>query len=422
MASLNPLTASHREPAPKPAQIDRVTWDDEVPELGLRHRNGTETWLVQRREAGDVMRKVLGKICDLTRDAARSLACAWLDACKTNALPHDPKIRLDTFLKIYLADCRGQWKLSTFESHATSIRAHILPGLGQERVCDLTSEAVIAWLGLLTQSAATRNRALAILSGAMRHAELLGVRSPGSNPCEGLRRRQSSFVAEYLDPQGFAALNAALTAEESSHGVAVAFIRFLALTGCRRGEAEAATWAMLEGKRVALPDSKSGPRAIWLGKPARDLLGRMPRGQGPIFAGPKLSVFQKEVDQLWHRIRLSLGRPNLRLHDLRHSFASVAVNHGLSLQVIGGLLGHADQMTTAGYAHLDERRLQAASQRVGQHIDRVTEMKPKGQTSCAYRAFEGSSQPLTKFCADRGLDPDKFRRELISWRKKEARA
>ncbi len=84
------------------------------------------------------MRKVLGKICDLTRDAARSLACAWLDASKANALPHDPKIRLDAFLKIYLADGRGQWKPSTFESHATSIRAHILPGLGQEKVCDLT--------------------------------------------------------------------------------------------------------------------------------------------------------------------------------------------------------------------------------------------------------------------------------------------
>lgn len=422
MATLKSPSASQRKSAPKPTQIDRVTWDDVVPELGLRHRNGTETWLVQLREAGDVVRKGLGKACDLTRDAARSLACAWLNARKANALPHDPKIRLHAFLKIYLADCREQWKASTFESHGTSIRAHILPGLGQEKVCDLTSDAVIAWLGKLTQSAGTRNRALAILSGAMRHAELLGLRSPGSNPCEGLRRRQSSFVAEYLDSQGFFALDAALRAEEPSHGVAVAFIRFLALTGCRRGEAEAATWEMLEGKRLALPDSKSGPRTIWLGKPARDLLARMPKGQGPIFAGPKLSIFQKEVDQLWYRIRLSLGRPNLRLHDLRHSFASVAGNHGFSLQVIGGLLGHADQMTTAGYAHLDENRLQAASQRVGQHFDRVTENKPKIQTACVYRAFDNSSQPLTKFCADRGLDPDKFRRELITWRKEEARA
>lgn len=420
MCLLTTTTAPASRPNPRSA--DRILWDDEVPELGLRERGSSASWLVNIGPSQAPKHKTLGSARQLTREAARVMARALIEATASDALPPDSKVKLVAFLETYLIDCRGQWKPSTFRAHETAVRTQIIPALGMTRVCELTSTSVVTWLGKMTQAPATRNRALALLSGAMRHAELLGLRPPGSNPCEGLRRRQSSFKAEYLDGPGYAAMEQLLREAEAQHPVPVAFIRFLALTGARRGEAEAATWEMLDGKRLALPDSKSGPRAIWLGKPARDLLARLPKGKGPIFVGPSLSQFQRQVDQVWAHVRSALARPKLRLHDLRHSFASVAVNNGLSLQVIGGLLGHADQMTTAGYAHLDERRLQAASQRVGEHFEKVSAGRAKVKSDCPFRAFERSSATLTRFCADRGLDPTTFRRDLMAWRKREARA
>lgn len=407
---------------PNPKSADHIRWDDEVPELGLRERGSSAGWLVSLGPVRASKHKALGNARHLTREAARIMARALIEATDSDALPPDPKVKLVAFLETYLIDCRGQWKPSTFRAHESALRAQILPALGTVRVCDLTPALVVTWLGNMAQAPATRNRALALLSGAMRHAELLGLRPAGSNPCEGLRRRQSSFKAQYLDGYGYAAMEQVLREAEAQHPVPVAFIRFLALTGARRGEAEAVTWDMLDSKRLALPDSKSGPRAIWLGKPARDLLAGLPKGKGLIFVGSSLTQFQRQVDQVWARVRSTLARPKLRLHDLRHSFASVAVNRGLSLQVIGGLLGHADQMTTAGYAHLDERRLQAASQRVGDHFDKISAGRSRVKPDCPFRAFERSSATLTRFCADQGLDPTTFRRELIAWRKKETRA
>lgn len=420
MALSTPTPAPISRPNPKPA--DRILWDDEVPELGLRKRGSSASWLVNLGPARAPKHKALGNARQLTREAARVMARALIEATASDDLPPDPKVKLVAFLETYLIDCRGQWKPSTLRAHETALRSQIIPALGMTRVCDLTSATVVTWFGKMTQAPATRNRALALLSGAMRHAELLGLRPPGSNPCEGLRRRQSSFKADYLDGPGYAVMAQVLRDAEAQHPVPVAFIRFLALTGARRGEAEAVSWEMLDGKRLALPDSKSGPRAIWLGKPARDLLAGLPKGRGLIFVGPSLTQFQRQVDQVWACVRSALARPKLRLHDLRHSFASVAVNHGLSLQLIGGLLGHADQMTTAGYAHLDERRLQAASQRVGEHFEKVSAGRAKVKPDCPFRTFERSSATLTHFCADRGLDPTTFRRDLMAWRKKEARA
>ncbi|MBL1435922.1 MAG: tyrosine-type recombinase/integrase [Rhodobacteraceae bacterium] len=95
------------------------------------------------------------------------------------------------------------------------------------------------------------------------------------------------------------------------------------------------------------------------------VLASLPRTNNHGFAGGNIPALRAKDTKLWNGLRVQIGKPKLRLHDLRHSFASVAVNSGLDLQVVGGLLGHSDLGTTAGYAHLDEMRITAASQRVG---------------------------------------------------------
>ena len=149
------------------------------------------------------------------------------------------------------------------------------------RVDAITARDVRNWFDELSVTrAATANRSLAVLSSLMKHAEDLGLRPEGSNPCRGLRRRKSGFKAHYLTNVEFAALGWALARVGGEYPVAVAVVRFLLYTGARKSEALGLRWEHVHGDRVVLPDSKSGPRTIWLAPPARAILAAQPRRDG----------------------------------------------------------------------------------------------------------------------------------------------
>jgi integrase len=135
----------------------------------------------------------------------------------------------------------------------------------------------------LTCAAGTKNRTLAVLLGMVRHAELKGLRAPESNPCQNLRRHKPSFEATYLEGDDWRRLGKALTALAKEYPSEIGCLKFLALTGCRRGEALGLTWDMIDSSRAALPDAKSGPLAIWLGRPAKRLLASFPKSNVYVF-------------------------------------------------------------------------------------------------------------------------------------------
>ena len=195
-----------------------------------------------------------------------------------------------------------------------------------------------------------------------------GLRREDSNPCKGLRRRKTGFEAHYLTDDEFAALGWALNSLEPDHPVAVAVVRFLLYTGARRSEALRLKWEHVHGDRAVLPDSKTGPRTIWLATPARAVLAaRQRRTNCPwVFASPCGGPVS--VDKAWNAVRKAAGLPTLRIHDLRHSLAAVAVNGGEGLRVVAGLLGHADIKTTFGYAHLAEGSVFDAANRVSRGL------------------------------------------------------
>ena len=188
----------------------------------------------------------------------------------------------------------------------------------------------------------------------MKHAEALGLRREDSNPCKGLRRRKTGFEAHYLTDDEFAALGRALDGAEADYPVAVAVLRFLLYTGARKSEALRLKWEHIHGDRAVLPDSKTGPRTIWLGSPARAVLAARHRRTNCPWVFASVGGGPATVDKEWNAIRAAAGLPALRIHDLRHSHAAVAVNRGEGLRVVAGLLGHADIATTFGYAHLAE--------------------------------------------------------------------
>ena len=342
-----------------------------------------------------------------------------------------PATSISAFANVFLEDCAGRWKASTKRSHFFNIQRDVLPYFGDMSVGQVTRADVAKWFNEICSTKGARNRSLSVLSSLFVHAEMRGLRSPGSNPCAGMRRHEMTFKAHYLDAEGYAKLGRAFATHAKTHPEEVAMLRFCALTGCRKAEALGLEWAMIDRNRAALPDAKAGPRSIWLGRPARKLLAGIPQIDKFVFRPADDLVFLRSLARVWDRIRADLNRPKLRIHDLRHSFASVAVGKGLDLLVVGGLLGHSDKGSTAGYAHLDSKAVADASLRVGTHLAKVIEGPSKARRSKRpvklrgddiYLDFIRSNQNLSNFCARRGLNLKTFRREIQEWRAANMRA
>lgn len=421
------------------------------------------------RVDGRMRKRVIGDGTRLPREDARRAAVIAMERMRIGAdveevsAPPSPFIDVRSFGARYLRDHAPHWKPATRKAHASGMERHVYPLIGDKRVASLTRKDIEEWREALTCAPASINRATAVISGMMRHAEVLGVRPPGSNPSKGLRRKDSSFKASYLTEKGYAALGRALRVVSNQHPVEVSFIRFLALTGCRVSEALTMEWDWVTEDAVRLPDSKTGARSVWMGPAARAVLRSLPRDGRRVFTvgGAPLKIGQ--VTRLWHDVRMRMKRPKLRLHDLRHSFASMGVNNGEDLGTIGGLLGHADKGTTAGYAHLAVAPVKEAAERVGAMLVKRTkfdkparirqrkaaarthakatsaapaekekrEKAPKPAAPAAKRpprakrvdpyanakAFMRSKDTLTQFAAANDLNADELRTQVMEWRR-----
>jgi integrase len=201
---------------------------------------------------------------------------------------------------------------------------------------------------------ATGNRTLALLSKmfSFAHAPMQWMTT---NPCKGVKRHPEQKRRRYMKGAEPARIAELLDESKEKSPAGVAFIYLLILTGARCGEIAGAKWSWLHGNTLHLPDSKTGEKQIYMPAAAMDIIGRLPRTAHGTLTGIK------SPKKLWERIRKEAGCPDLRLHDLRHSFASAAISAGLSLAQIGELLGHKNTQTTKRYAHLVEEAQSAAA-------------------------------------------------------------
>lgn len=407
-------------PAPKPEE-DRFEWDSSETGLGIRHRPGRKpAWYFQTRVEGKTVRRSLGPVEDMSRAEAISNANDLHDQLTGNSplpvlVPDVPKASVAEFTERFLRDGAPNWKPATITAHRYVISRFIVPAFGARDIASLTAEEVATWWAGMDASAGTRNRTLAVLSGIIRHGELLGLRSPGLNPCRGLRRRKSSFQAHRLTRGDYGRLGEALQHFDHQWPVEAALIRFLALTGCRKSEARFLRWDMIDAKRAALPDSKTGPRAIWLGTPAINLLAARPAVSALVFAKRDKPVSNNQLDKVWHKVRDQAGFAELRMHDLRHGFASVAISSGEPLRTVSGLLGHSDLQTTAGYAQFAEAPVHAAAARVAAHLGDALAAKqirnvpaPKGMVA----AFLAQGLPMDAYADANGISLSTLRQKL----------
>ena len=219
------------------------------------------------------------------------------------------------------------------------------------------------------------NRTLSLISKMLNLAEKWGLRPDHSNPSRHVERYAERNLERFLSAEEMGRLGDALTKAERTQTElpsAIAALRLLAFTGCRLSEILTLRWDQVDLERtcIRLTESKTGAKVVYLSPPAIEVLNGIERSDTNIWviAGAKPGAHLVNLRKPWHRLRARAGLDDVRLHDLRHSFASVGAARGLSLPMIGALLGHRQSKTTERYAHLADDPLRAANNAIGAHI------------------------------------------------------
>ena len=192
-----------------------------------------------------------------------------------------------------------------------------------------------------------------------------------TNPARDVERNPRRMPTRFLSREEVARLHHVLDRQtRDGRREQADIIRLLLLTGCRRSEILRLRWSEVDRDRLVLADGKTGPRIVPLNTPARRILERRPRGGSPfVFSSPRNRALPRSRNlAFWDRARREAGIEDVRLHDLRHTHASHAVMNGVPVPVVARLLGHSDVRTTLRYAHLGDREIEQAAERIGQAI------------------------------------------------------
>ena len=363
---------------------DAVFWDRRLPGFGVRvYPSGRKVYIVQSRGPHGSRRATLGGHGPLAADQARRAAAAAIDRIKQGKDPLPPQgAKLEAAPTV--ADLAGRFmreharancKPSTVETYRSTVDVHIVPALGGMSVDEVDRKHVADLHYSLRENPFAANAVRIILGKMFSLAEAWGLRAKGTNPCRFVRRYPEPQRERFLTREEFRRLGAVLEEAESDgsvHRSAVAAIRLLLLTGCRKMEILGLKWDDVDrtSGELRLRDGKSGARMVPLSPTVAELLDAMPRVTGNpwVIAGRKPGAPLCGLYVQWKKLRERAGLNDVRIHDLRHSYASRALAVGESLTMIGALLGHSEIASTARYAHLVRDTEKAAAAKVGGSI------------------------------------------------------
>ncbi len=344
----------------------KTIWDGELKGFGLRVTNaGIRSYVLKYRN-GNIQRWfTIGKHgSPWTPETARREAKRLIGKVQSGGDPsRDRKEErqietISDFADRYLTEhSQLKKKPSSAAEDRRNFHNHIIPALGRFQVNNLSRTDVLRWHSRLSHIPYGANRSLALLSHAMKTAELWGLREPNSNPCQHVPKFPEQPRSRFLSEEELVRLGKALSEELANTGniFGITAIRLLLLTGARRSEILGLKWKYVDFERhlLRLPDSKTGEKTIALPTPAIEILHTLPRHQDNDFVicGQKTGQSYINIQRVWNRVRTQADLHHVRIHDLRHTFASIAVMSGMSLPAIGSLLGHSQPSTTNRYAH-----------------------------------------------------------------------
>jgi integrase len=361
-----------------------VLWDRELAGFGVRvQRGGAKTYILKYRAGAGrdaPLRKVtIGKHgSPWTPEQARSEARRLLglvahgkDPAAAKAAARAAPTVAELAAKFLAEHVEAKRKASTAREYRRLLEHVALPAIGKKRVAEVTRQDVARLHHARRETPTEANRALACLSTMFNFAERIGWQPDGSNPCRHVEKYRQRRRERFLSAEELGRLGDALAGYDSSPYYAAA-IKLLVFTGARLGEILGLQWKWIDFERgeARLPDSKTGAKTIHLPPPALAVLAELPRVEDNphVIVGGVKGAALVNLEKPWRVIRRAAGLEDVRLHDLRHAFASVAAASGMGLPIIGKMLGHTQAQTTQRYAHVASDPVKAAAATVADKI------------------------------------------------------
>ena len=342
----------------RPRKSVRNVRDAELKGYGVRIMpSGTKRYFIHSQHRGHRVWKIVGDAAVMTEAEARARARSMLAALRDDRdieadMPGDALF--ETVAGEVFSRYGRRWKPRTLAANRRYLHDQLLPFFAGRPIADIDREEVQRWFRSLHAVPAAANRSAPVLSVIMQQAEAWGYRPDGGNPCKGIRRYRQKRSERFLSPEEYRRLGMVLDRHEARQPFRVAALRLLLLTGCRKSEIIGLEWRFYRDGRLYLADSKTGPRTVWLCAAAREVLDGLPRSSRFVFPIGGWSAPWGWLDGFWMQLRAEAGLEDVRLHDTRHSFASMALSSGETIRTVGRLLGHVNAATTLKYAHLSD--------------------------------------------------------------------
>ena len=361
----------------RPMAKEYTLWDNLLAHFGVRIQpSGVRSYIIQTRVNGRMRKITLGRFPELSLDAARREGAAMLARLWGGEDVTPPRKKraplFRDFAARYRERRRHRWKPSSLETYDIYMKNRLMPHFGKMRLDAITHARVSAWFDAASaEKPGAANRAFETLRAMLSAARQWGDVGPHvPDACANIVKNPRRAVARYLNPEELERLGAVLDRHREEHPWPVAALRLLTLTGARLSEIVNLHWGEVgeigeDGASARIEDSKTGPRTLWFGPEAGRIIAALPRidGRDRVFPDDLTSA---RLHVFWCGIREEAGLAGLRIHDLRHSWASQGVMNGVGLTTVGTLLGHRRRETTAIYAHLDDAALRdAAAQAAG---------------------------------------------------------
>jgi integrase len=385
------LTIPFIESLPVPAKEAKLYWDEQVKGFGIKAlRSGRRIYVLQYYYSGGVRRGVIGDYEILPLNLARERAARYKEQVVQGLDPLGERKKASRGMT--MAELCEQYmeKHVKVKKKARSITLDrrlldlfILPEFGTRRVIDIERADIHHIHYKMRETPVQANHVRQVLSTMFNLAEKWGLRPDHTNPCRHVDPYPVKRRERYLTLPELMRLNESMNHAEATGIIApqmIAAFRLLIFTGCRHGEIQTLKWEHVDFnyRCLRLPDSKTGAKNVQLGEPALELLNRMKRlPDNPyVIYGTLPGKYFTDFQGSWERLRAMAGLEDVRIHDLRHTFASVAVNMGESLPIIGKLLGHSQLKTTERYAHVAVAPQLQAADRISLTIAEMMRTEP----------------------------------------------
>lgn len=367
-------------------------WDAGLPGFGVRVQpSGRRTFVLQTRIDGKERKATLGRFPAMKVKEARAAVSDRFETTEEEDAHGDAPDKSGSGAPRFDAFVKGVWWEQKFTRYKPSgqrgtgsyVKSRLLPVFGKLYLDEIERAFIVRWFETYSKTyPGGANRALEVLMSILEFAVLCG--HIDVNPAKGIKKNPKKTLNRFLSVEEIRRLSRVLAQAEKEgpfQKQSADIVRLLLLTGCRHREITHLRWDMIQGDTIKFPDTKTGPREVHLTSKARNLIKAQPRTGSPWVFPSKRNPNRPRntVHEFWVDIRKRADIEDVRVHDLRHTFASHAVIKGVSVPMVSKLLGHRKTAMTLRYTHVADKDAEAAAERIGATLNALLKGKAPGK-------------------------------------------